>query len=258
VVFFAARVKTLRRSSAIVPSLFPAREGSDWGFSRFLLAFPRARFRSYYFGKVDFFRRPAVKPFRLGVFPGTFNPVTVAHLALAEAALSLVDEVLFVLPRQFPHKIYSGASFEERVELLGSALDGSPRFSVAACEGGLFIEIAAECRKAYGPDIRLSFLCGRDAAERIADWDYGRPGAFLEMLKQFDLLVAARSGDYCPPESLLNSFTKLELKGAFDHVSASEVRARIGKGEPWEHLVPAAARRRASEIYKQKVPPTDC
>ena len=59
-----------------------------------------------------------------------------AHLALAEAALALVDEVLFVLPRQFPHKIYSGASFEERVELLGSALDGSPRFSVAACEGG--------------------------------------------------------------------------------------------------------------------------
>jgi len=129
---------------------------------------------------------------------------------------------------------------------------------VAACEGGLFVEIAAECSEAYGADVRLSFLCGRDAAERIADWDYGRPGAFLEMLKQFDLLVAARSGDYCPPESLLNSFTKLELKGAFDHVSASEVRARIGKGEPWEHLVPAAARRRASEIYKQKVPPTDC
>jgi len=223
-----------------------------------LLAFPRARFRSYSFGKVDFFRRPAVKPFRLGVFPGTFNPVTVAHLALAEAALSLVDEVLFVLPRQFPHKPYSGASFEQRVELLGAALNGNPRFSVAACEGGLFVEIAAECSEAYGADVRLSFLCGRDAAERIADWDYGRPGAFLEMLKQFDLLVAARSGDYCPPESLLNSFTKLELKGAFDHVSASEVRARIGKGEPWEHLVPAAARRRASEIYKQKVPPTDC
>ena len=206
---------------------------------------------------MEFFQRPADKPFRPGVFPGSFNPVTVAHLALAEAALALVDEVLFVLPRQFPHKIYSGASFEERVELLGSALDGSPRFSVAACEGGLFIEIAAECRKAYGPDIRLSFLCGRDAAERIADWDYGRPGAFLEMLKQFDLLVAARSGDYCPPQGILNSFTRLELNGTFDYVSASEVRARIGNGEPWEHLVPPAARRRVSEIYSRNSP-TDC
>jgi len=207
---------------------------------------------------VEFFRRPVDKPFRLGVFPGSFNPVTVAHLALAEAALTLVDEVLFVLPRQFPHKTYSGASFEQRVELLGAALKENPRFSVAACEGGLFVEIAAECRKAYGPDVRLSFLCGRDAAERIADWDYGCPGAFLEMLKQFDLLVAARSGDYCPPHSLLNSFTRLELNGAFDHVSASELRARIGKGEPWEHLVPAAVRLRVSEIYSRDAPPTDC
>ena len=219
---------------------------------------PPQRFYPYYFGKVEFFRRPANKPFRLGVFPGSFNPVTVAHLALAEAALTVVDEVLFVLPRQFPHKAYSGASFEQRVELLDAALHGNPRFSVAACNGGLFAEIAAECREAYGADVRLSFLCGRDAAERIADWDYGRPGAFLEMLKQFDLLVAARSGDYCPPQSLLSSFTRLELNGDFDHVSASDVRARIGKSESWEHLVPAATRRLVSEVYMHKALPTDC
>jgi nicotinic acid mononucleotide adenylyltransferase len=173
----------------------------------------------------------------------------VAHLALAEGALAVVDEVVFVLPRQFPHKTYSGASFEQRVELLGMALGGKPRFSVAACERGLFAEIAGECREAYGPDVRLSFLCGRDAAERIANWDYGSPGAYLEMLEQFDLLVAARCGEYCPPESLVSSCARLELSGAFDHVSASEVRTRIGNGEPWEHLVPVAVRRRACEIY---------
>ena len=198
---------------------------------------------------MEFFRRSADKPCRLGVLAGTFNPVTVAHLALAEAALAVVDEVVFVLPRQFPHKTYSGASFEQRVELLGMVLEGERRISVAACERGLFVEIAAECREAYGADVRLSFLCGRDAAERIANWDYGRPGAYLEMLKQFDFLVAARSGEYCPPASVLSSFARLELSGAFDHVSASEVRTRIGKGEPWEHLVPAAVRRRVSEIY---------
>src|SRR3954447_21556719 len=179
---------------------------------------------------MEFFRRPADKPFRLGVFPGSFNPVTVAHLALAEAALSAVDEVLFVLPRQFPHKLYSGASFTQRVELLTAALEGNPRFSAAASEKGLFVEIAAECRKVYGDEVRLTFLCGRDAAERIASWDYGRPGAFLEMLKQFDLLVAARAGEYRPPESLLSSCARLELNGDFDHVSASEVRARICSG----------------------------
>ena len=167
---------------------------------------------------MEFFRRPAERPRRLGVFPGSFNPVTVAHLALAEAALTVVNEVLFVLPRQFPHKPYSGASFLQRVELLNVALEGNSRFSSAAGDAGLFVEIAAECREAYGADVRLSFLCGRDAAERIAGWDYGRPGAFLEMLKQFDLLVAARSGEYCPPPSLLSSFARLELNGAFDYV----------------------------------------
>ena len=78
------------------------------------------------------------------------------------------------------------------------------------------------------------------------------------MLKQFDLLVAARSGDYCPPQGIMNSFTRLELNGAFDYVSASEVRARIANGEAWEHLVPAAVRRRVSEIYRRNAPPTDC
>jgi nicotinate-nucleotide adenylyltransferase len=199
---------------------------------------------------VEFFRRSAEKTCRLGVLPGSFNPITVAHLALADAALKMVDEVVFVLPREFPHKTYSGASFAERVELLRMALAGKRRFSAAASEGGLFVDIAGECRAAYGDDVRVSFLCGRDAAERIADWDYGRPGAFAEMLARFDILVAARAGEYCPPESLASSFARLEVSGAFDHVSASEVRARIANGEPWRHLVPAAVAQRVGEIYK--------
>lgn len=185
----------------------------------------------------------------MGVLPGTFNPVTVAHLALADAALALVDEVVFVLPRQFPHKTYSGAGFAERAEMLGLALAGTERFSSAMTEGGLFVEIAAECREAYGEGVRLSFLCGRDAAERIANWDYGRAEAFGEMLAHFDFLVAARDGEYCPPEGLSNSFTRLPLNGAFDHVSATHVRQLISRGESWEHLVPPRARRRVGEIY---------
>ena len=198
---------------------------------------------------MEFFWRSARKPGRLGVFPGTFNPVTVAHMALAEGALAVVDEVVFILPRQFPHKTFCGASFEQRIELLGMARGGDPRYSVAASERGLFAEIAGECREAYGADIRLSFLCGRDAAERVANWDYGRRGAYVEMLREFDLLIAARGGEYHPPENLVNSCARLELNGAWDHVSASEVRTRIGRGEPWEHLVPAAVRRRVGEIY---------
>src|SRR6476659_1697686 len=123
-----------------------------------------------------FFRRASTASKPLGVLPGTCNPVTLAHLALARAALTHVEEVVFVLPRVFPHKDYSGASFEDRVAMLTAALD-DPAFSIATADGGLFVEIARECRLEYGQDLRVSVLCGRDAAERIVGWDYGRPDA---------------------------------------------------------------------------------
>src|SRR5580692_13065109 len=145
---------------------------------------------------MEFFRRAAGSPQRVGVLAGAFNPVTVAHLALARAALSQVGEVVFVLPKIFPHKLYHGAPFAERVEMLRAAIADEPAFSIAAADGGLFVEIAAECREAYGKDVSLTFLCGRDAAERILNWDYGDPDAVEAMLRQFNLLVAARRGEF--------------------------------------------------------------
>src|SRR5215472_12049714 len=102
---------------------------------------------------MEFFQRAAGRPERLGVLPGAFNPITVAHMALARAALRHVDEVVFVLPRVFPHKNYSGASFAERVEMLRAAVAGDQVFSIATADGGLFAEIARECRDAYGDGV---------------------------------------------------------------------------------------------------------
>ncbi|MEO8592769.1 MAG: hypothetical protein ABI759_05580 [Candidatus Solibacter sp.] len=198
---------------------------------------------------MEFYRRSQAIPFRLGVFPGSFNPITVAHVALAGAALNLVDEVVFVLPREFPHKDFSGASFAQRLAILGEAAGENPRFSVAASDGGLFLDISSECSDAYGSDVRQSFLCGRDAAERIVSWDYGKPGVLDEMLARFDFLVAARTGEYAPPERERDAFHPLELAGAYDWVSASEVRGRIALGLPWHHLVPPAIHGMVQEIY---------
>jgi nicotinate (nicotinamide) nucleotide adenylyltransferase len=198
---------------------------------------------------MEFFRRAPRRPSRLAVLPGAFNPPTVAHLELARAALPLVDEVVFILPHALPHKEYVGASFDERIEMLEAAVGGHANFSIASTDHGLFAEIAQECRQAYSPDVRLTFLCGRDAAERIAGWDYGRPGAFSEMLRDFDLLVAARSGGYTPAAEYRHAIRPLELSGNFDHVSATGIRRRIITGEPWEHLVPSAIRQRVAKIY---------
>jgi nicotinate-nucleotide adenylyltransferase len=189
---------------------------------------------------MEFFRRAAGQARRLGVFPGSFHPPTLAHLALARAALNVVDEVLFVLPRRFPHKGWEGVGFEDRVRMLEAAAGEETRFSVAASQNGLFIEIARECREAYGPKPELYFLCGRDAAERAVNWDYGRPGAFAEQLREYQLLVAPRRGIYVPPEELRGRIHALEMEGDYDELSASEVRRRISSGEPWEHLVPEA------------------
>ena len=198
---------------------------------------------------MEFVRRAAGSPRRLGILAGTFNPVTIAHLGLAGAARHLCDEVLFVLPRIFPHKPYSGASLEERIGLLDAALNGAGAISLAVADGGLFVEIAEECREAYGVGVRLSFLCGRDAAERIAGWEYGQPGAFAAMLQKFDLLVARRNGEYTPPPQLSAGIERLRVPDGFDPVSATEVRERIARGHSWEHLVPAAIRPRVMKIY---------
>ncbi len=106
-----------------------------------------------------------------------------AHLALAKAASGQVDQLLCVVPRAFPHKEYFGATLEERLEML-AALEWTVPHSIAVSDQGLFLDIARECRAELGPEARLSFLCGRDAAERILGWDYGRAGVVEQMLKR--------------------------------------------------------------------------
>jgi nicotinate (nicotinamide) nucleotide adenylyltransferase len=197
---------------------------------------------------VQFFNRSRTSPARLGVLAGGFNPPTIAHLALAAGARDYVDQVLYVVPRVYPHKEYSGATLEQRVEMLGS-LDLNLPQSIAVTEQGLLIDIARECRSEFGPDTRLYFLCGRDAAERVLGWDYGRGGVVEEMLNEFELLVASRSGEFVPPPEFRTRIHLLDLAGRHDHVSSTEVRERIARGEAWQHLVPKEIVEQVREIY---------
>ncbi|MGA3186205.1 MAG: nicotinate-nicotinamide nucleotide adenylyltransferase [Bryobacteraceae bacterium] len=184
-----------------------------------------------------------MKAKHVGVLAGAFNPVTRAHMALAEAALNVVDEVICVVPRVYPHKHFHGAALEERVEMLRLA---SPLYKVQVTEGGLFIDITRELRR---PDHEISFICGRDAAERIIHWDYGETGAIEKMLEEFSLLVAERGGMYQAPAHLRHRVHHMELGADFSEVSSTEVRRRIGAGEPWEHLIPPSIADHVRRIY---------
>ena len=85
-------------------------------------------------------------PRRLAILAGSFNPPTRAHLALAEAALTFADEVLFVLPKIFPHKEYVGASLDQRMRMLQTATAAHRNWSIGIADQGLFIEIANEAK----------------------------------------------------------------------------------------------------------------
>lgn len=197
-----------------------------------------------------FYQRSTRRPQTLGVLAGSFNPPTIAHQELVYAAGFYVDEVVCVVPSVFPHKEYFGATLEQRLEMLAAGLhDLASVYSIASSEKGLFIDIARECREHYGASTRLYFVCGRDAAERILTWDYGRPGVVEEMLQEFELLVAARAGEFQPPPEFQRRVHPLGLRGAHDLVSSTEVRERMARGEPWEHLVPGTIVDRVREIY---------
>jgi nicotinate-nucleotide adenylyltransferase len=172
----------------------------------------------------------------------------VAHLELAQAAIQSVDLIVYVVPRVFPHKEYSGATMEQRVEMLDAAGLALPH-AIASTSQGLFIDIAREFREHYGTDTQLSFVCGRDAAERILGWDYGRTGVVEEMLREFELLVAPRGGHFSPPAEYGHRIHTLNFPSVHAEVSSTEVRERIARGEPWEHLVPEKIRERVREIY---------
>jgi nicotinic acid mononucleotide adenylyltransferase len=164
------------------------------------------------------------------------------------AASACVDLVVCVVPRVFPHKQYSGATLDQRVAMLDASGLPIPH-GIASSEQGLFLDIARECREHYGTEVKLAFLCGRDAAERILHWDYGREGVVQEMLNEFELLVAPRGGHYSPPEKFKHRIHALALSGGHEEVSSTQVRERIARGEAWEHLVPEKIREQVREIY---------
>ncbi len=172
-----------------------------------------------------------------------------AHLALAQAAAVQLDAVVLVLPSVLPHKSFNSVSFTDRAHMLRKAVAGHAGLFSAVSEGGLFLEIAGECRALYGRDVELTFVCGRDAAARIVEWDYGDPAAIGRLLRQFRLLVASRDGAYAPPAHLTQSIGCFRLPPEAEAISATEVRRRIREGGDWEHLVPAAIVPLVREIY---------
>lgn len=186
-------------------------------------------------------------PARVAVFPGAWNPPTRAHVEISRAARAHADEAIWVMPKAFPHKGFEGASFEARLRML-EALAKEEGFSAAVSDGGLYAEIAAEASEFFKGTPEIVLVCGRDAAERMAAWDYGVPGVFEELLRRHRLLVASRNGEYRGGERG-ERIVRLAMGRDWSEVSSSEVRRRIAEGEDWRGLVPPSLAGMVKDLY---------
>jgi len=182
----------------------------------------------------------------------SFNPLTVAHIWLIQEASRIFspDEVLLVLARTNVDKPVEGFPLERRLSLLARFAESRPTFSVAACSHGRFVDKAGAIRPHYPPGTRLAFLVGFDTLIRLFDPKYyADPAASLSALFGTSEFIAAnRAPD--PPEAIAPFLARpevapyarrirvIQLPPEIAAISATEVRARLARGEPITGLVP--------------------
>jgi nicotinate (nicotinamide) nucleotide adenylyltransferase len=189
---------------------------------------------------------PVAAPGRLGVLGGAYNPITRAHLAIADAVVHAfgIHEVLFLLPAVPPHKSIFGASLEQRLEMMHLAVQDRPYATVGLSSHGLFLDMYQGLRSIYPPYTEVYFLTGRDAAERILTWTYDDAAAALrQMFTAFQLIVCDREGPFqLPDDPLVQPYRSrihcCALPPDFNHISATEVRQRCQQGLPLDDLIP--------------------
>ena len=186
----------------------------------------------------------------LGVFGGTFDPVHVAHLALAqEAAEALgLERVLFVPVGRPPHKpdvvVTPGP---DRLAMVQLAIAGNDRFEASRIEldrdgpsytVDTLAALAADRGKGWTD---LTLILSADAFLGLPDWH--EPRRVLELAR---LAVAPRDGyPEAGPEFLAARFPGLVQRAVFldgprIRLSASALRDRAAAGRSLRYLVPDA------------------
>jgi nicotinate-nucleotide adenylyltransferase len=176
----------------------------------------------------------------VGVFGGTFDPVHVGHLAIANAALDELglDRVYFVPARRSPLKQDGPiASAEDRLAMLSAAVADEPRFRVSQIEldrnGPSFTVDTLESLRAEG---ELFLILGSDAYTDFERWR--EPTRIRELAT---IVLAARPGAPNAPAGVQM------LDSPLMDISSRELRARAARGRSLRYLVPKGALRYIEE-----------
>ena len=177
---------------------------------------------------------------KLGIFGGSFDPVHLGHLLVAQAAIEELglNRLFFIPAAQSPFKPENKpASAAVRLQLLRLALAGKTNCEIDDQEirrGGISYTVDTLLDYANRfPDAHLFYLIGADNVVKLPEW---RVPAELARLAEF--VVIPRPGQADVP--FLAPFRGRYLKGFPLGVSSSQIRERVKAGFPVESLVPPA------------------
>ncbi len=196
----------------------------------------------------------------IGVLGGTFDPIHIGHLVVAEEARIKLgfSEVLFVPAGQPWLKLDRNITpAVHRVEMVRRAIADNPHFKLCTLEverpgPSYTVDTLTMLKKQLGSEASLFFVLGRDTLAELPLWK--EPKKVVQLCR---LVVAPRLG------SKDLKHLKTEIPGLLDKViqldmpvigiSSSGIRQRIAQGLPIRYLVPAAV---GEYITEHKIYPT--
>jgi len=191
---------------------------------------------------------------KLGVFSGSFNPPTVAHVRMCEHAQRQLGlhEILLLLAIVNVDKTQFDFSLQERAEMMLAVAQERSDWSVALCSHGRFVEKAKAVAEAYSEGTEVWFIVGHDTLVRIFEPRFYSDMPMHQALEHlFGLARLAVFPRGSADEGAIMEFlSRDEVKPFADKiavlpgepsllwVSSTLVRQKLRRGEPVNELVP--------------------
>jgi nicotinate-nucleotide adenylyltransferase len=178
---------------------------------------------------------------RIGLFGGSFDPVHLAHLALAQQALQQLqlEQLRWVPVGQPWQKARTLTPAAHREAMLRLAIEGEPRFTLERCElerpGPSYTLDTVRELQADQPDAQWFLVIGQDQYAGLHTWV-----GFEELLQRVTLAVAQRPGAEASTDARARCAAACTLQLPEMPVSATDIRQRVAAGLDISALVPPA------------------